>query len=427
MTARSPNGRFKAGARAIVAAGGVLLRIEVHGKNMFYRRRLRIRDIEQIIDSQTDETNSQLEGNGDIPLRATRGTVADLFGRKGATPSLAVHVHFGMAGAFAVYRGEEPETTATTRLRLETADSGPKLVAHLSAMTTTYGTPTKLYEPLRVKLGQDPLRKDADPERFVASCAAAAKPIGGVLMDQTVAAGVGNIYRTEVLYEAGIHPNQPANTLTRNEALKLWAVTVKQMQAGFRTGSIWGHKPGAACYGRSTSACGGKVKSWAMSGRTVFACAKKQRLAAKRPVAVAPAARAGLPSGKVVSAARAESRKRKTGEGLGVQHVALKEGRRHPRSGLGGCTAAAQGPRRRRARAGRTRLRARRRGQEAAHQDSDGQRLQPCSVSNPGSSFHHRFSGLLPGGLLPPSAERRLESARQSAMGDRRKLWGNHA
>lgn len=284
MAARSPNGRFRAGAQAIVAAGGVLLKVEVHGKNMFY-----------------------------------------FYGRKGASPSLVVRVHFGMAGAFAVYKGEEPEPTGTTRLRLETVDSGPKFTAHLSAMTTEHGTPAKLYEPLRAKLGQDPLRRDADPERFVASCATAKKPIGGVLMDQTVSAGVGNIYRTEVLYEAGIHPNQPANTLTRSEVLKLWALTVKQMQAGFRTGSIWGNKPGAACYGRSTSACGGKVKSWAMGGRTVFACAKRQRLSARRPVAVAPVAKAGLPSGKVVSAARAESRKRKTGEGLGVQHVALKD------------------------------------------------------------------------------------------------------
>ena len=51
-------------------------------------------------------------------------------------------------------------------------------------------------------------------------------------MDQSVCAGVGNIYRTEILYEAAIHPNQPANTLTRAEVLKLWNTAVKQMQAG---------------------------------------------------------------------------------------------------------------------------------------------------------------------------------------------------
>lgn len=36
MQAKSPNGRFKGGASAIMKCGGVLTRIEVHGKNMFY-------------------------------------------------------------------------------------------------------------------------------------------------------------------------------------------------------------------------------------------------------------------------------------------------------------------------------------------------------------------------------------------------------
>ena len=36
FVAKSPNGKFKAGAQGIMKAGGVLSRIEVHGKNMFY-------------------------------------------------------------------------------------------------------------------------------------------------------------------------------------------------------------------------------------------------------------------------------------------------------------------------------------------------------------------------------------------------------
>eukprot|EP00931_Biecheleriopsis_adriatica_P123238 TRINITY_DN98281_c0_g1_i1.p1 TRINITY_DN98281_c0_g1~~TRINITY_DN98281_c0_g1_i1.p1 ORF type:complete len:339 (-),score=68.41 TRINITY_DN98281_c0_g1_i1:20-1036(-) len=284
LAATSPNRRFKAGAQAIVKAGGVLLRIEVHGKNMFY-----------------------------------------FFGKKGSAPSVVVHIHFGMAGAFAVYKGDEPETTGNTRLRLETADRGTKLVAHLSAMTVVHGALSK-YSALAGKLGPDPLREDADPERVVANCASAKKPIGGVLMDQSLMAGVGNIYRTETLYEACIHPDQPANTLTRKEVLQLWNVIVKQMQAGFKTGSIWGKKPQSFCYGRSKSACGGKVKHWTMGGRTVYACSKRQRLDRSRPAVPSAVARAGTAHlGSIVSAVKAETKKRKSGEGLGVQHVALKD------------------------------------------------------------------------------------------------------
>eukprot|EP00933_Yihiella_yeosuensis_P078742 TRINITY_DN9056_c0_g2_i3.p1 TRINITY_DN9056_c0_g2~~TRINITY_DN9056_c0_g2_i3.p1 ORF type:complete len:364 (+),score=77.80 TRINITY_DN9056_c0_g2_i3:89-1180(+) len=285
MSAKSPNGKFKAGAEAIMKAGGVLLKIEIHGKNMFY-----------------------------------------FFGKKGAAPSLVVHIHFGMAGAFAVYKDEEPETTANTRLRLETKDGKTPLTAHLSAMTVVHGSPDTLYKSLVAKLGQDPLREDAKASEIVKFCAAAKKPIGGIMMDQSIFCGVGNIYRTEILYEAGIHPNQPANTLTQKEIMHIWALTVKQMQLGFKSGSIWGGKNGSFCYGRDKSVCGGKVTSWEMGGRTVYACAKKQRLEANRKPAIVAAVRAGTAHlGKMVSAVKAENKKRRTGEGLGVQHVALKD------------------------------------------------------------------------------------------------------
>ncbi|CAE7040009.1 nei1 [Symbiodinium natans] len=289
MAARSPNGRFRAGAQAIVKSGGVLLKIEVHGKNMFY-----------------------------------------FFGLPGKAPSLVVHVHFGLAGAFAVYTKEEPELSKSIRLRLETVDQkGPHMVAHLSAMVVKHGKPDSLYQSLVAKLGADPLREDADPESFASACAGAKKPIGTVLVDQAVCAGVGNIYRTEILYEAGIHPKQPANTLTRAEVLKLWNTAVKQMQAGYKSGSIWGAKAGAFCYGKTKSSCGGKVKHWSMGGRTVYACQKRQHLET-RPAPKAPKSPALRRSGTlhvdgVVSAVKAENKKRRTGEGLGVQHVALKD------------------------------------------------------------------------------------------------------
>jgi len=258
------------------------VKIEVHGKNMFY-----------------------------------------FFGNKGGGATLAVHIHFGMAGAFAVYKGEEPETTGNTRLRLEASGTA----AHLSAMTVVHGTPEQLYETIVKKLGPDPLREDADPERLVGSCATAKKPVGTLLMDQSCCAGVGNIYRTEALYEAAIHPNQPATTLSRVEVLNLWAVVVKQMQAGFKTGSIWGTKSSAFCYGCTKSACGGTVRSWSMGGRTVYACTKRQHFDAGRPaVATLGKVMSGTAHlGKMVPAVKAEQKKRKTGEGLGVQHVALKD------------------------------------------------------------------------------------------------------
>ena len=50
-------------------------------------------------------------------------------------------------------------------------------------------------------LGPDPLREDADAERLWNSIQNSKKPIGLVLMDQTLVAGLGNIYRAEVLFK----------------------------------------------------------------------------------------------------------------------------------------------------------------------------------------------------------------------------------
>ena len=94
--ATSPNGRFTDGAAAI--DGQPFQRIEAVGKNLF----------------------------------AFFGALAG--------PLVVVHVHFGMAGVWAVFNSnneEVPPTTKTTRLRLEHADSG--IVTHLSAMTVALG------------------------------------------------------------------------------------------------------------------------------------------------------------------------------------------------------------------------------------------------------------------------------------------------
>lgn len=50
-------------------------------------------------------------------------------------------------------------------------------------------------------MGPDPLREDADSDRLWRSIRKSKKPIGLVLMDQTLVAGLGNIYRAEVLFK----------------------------------------------------------------------------------------------------------------------------------------------------------------------------------------------------------------------------------
>ena len=60
---------------------------------------------------------------------------------------------------------------------------------------------TDYYKEKSGKLGPDPLRQDADGERLWEKMRKSKKPIGGILMDQTCVAGIGNIYRAEILFK----------------------------------------------------------------------------------------------------------------------------------------------------------------------------------------------------------------------------------
>ncbi|EGB07527.1 hypothetical protein AURANDRAFT_14007, partial [Aureococcus anophagefferens] len=192
---------------------------------------------------------------------------------------VCVHVHFGMAGNWAVFdAADEPETTATTRLRL----AGHGVVSHLSAMTVAHGTRDGLYAEKRRKLGEDPLRDDADPERLWGKVAASKKSIGALVMDQSCFTGPGNIYRAEILFKAGVHPDRPGNSLSRDEFDLIWHHTVELLKRGYATGSILTvDKEDERKYGQirryiynkaKCPKCGSRVVSWDIAARTAYAC-----------------------------------------------------------------------------------------------------------------------------------------------------------
>ena len=88
-----------------------------------------------------------------------------------------------------------------------------------------------LYEPERARehplisrLGPDPFSDDFTPEylKRVFDRKAAVK---GLLLDQSVVAGLGNIYVDEVLFAAGVHPTRKANTLRPTEIEVIWSAT----------------------------------------------------------------------------------------------------------------------------------------------------------------------------------------------------------
>ena len=88
-----------------------------------------------------------------------------------------------------------------------------------------------LYEPERVgehplisRLGPDPFSEDFSLE-YLRDALQRKAAVKGLLLDQSVVAGLGNIYVDEVLFAAGVHPTRKANTLDPEEVEKIHAAT----------------------------------------------------------------------------------------------------------------------------------------------------------------------------------------------------------
>src|SRR3712207_5025784 len=80
-----------------------------------------------------------------------------------------------------------------------------------------------LYEPEEVdkhplisRLGPDPFSQAFTPE-YLSGAFERRASVKGLLLDQSVVAGLGNIYVDEVLFAAGVHPARKANTLSPQE------------------------------------------------------------------------------------------------------------------------------------------------------------------------------------------------------------------
>lgn len=147
---------------------------------------------------------------------------------------LHLHIHLGLIGKMARHAAPVPDPVGQVRLRLEGAEvawdlSGP--------MFCRLVTPEEI-DAITSRLGPDPLRRDADPERFIDRVRRSPAPIGALLLDQSVVAGIGNVYRAEVLFLHGIDPRTPGRVLPGEQLRALWDELVLQLREGLRRNRI---------------------------------------------------------------------------------------------------------------------------------------------------------------------------------------------
>lgn len=207
---------------------------------------------------------------------------------------LDLHVHLGIYGRFTFGDVPPPEPVGQIRLRLVTTTGWADL---RGPMTCDVVNPPERAE-LEARLGDDPLRSDADGRRAWAKIHKSRAPLATLLMDQSVLAGVGNIFRAEVLFRGGIDPQLPGNRLTADQWAGLWDDLVALMAYGYAQGRIdtvrpehepeaMGRPPrvddhGGEVYvyrraGAPCLVCGDTVRTSDHGGRNLFWCPSCQR------------------------------------------------------------------------------------------------------------------------------------------------------
>src|SRR5665811_2460209 len=98
-------------------------------------------------------------------------------------------------------------------------------------------TPEKVDE-IQARLGPDPLRTDADPDFALRRIMRSTKPIAELLMDQAVLAGVGNVYRCEVLFRHRVDPFRPGREILSTTWQAIWEDLLVLMPLGVAFGQI---------------------------------------------------------------------------------------------------------------------------------------------------------------------------------------------
>lgn len=145
-----------------------------------------------------------------------------------------VHVHLGLFGKYASGRGAPPAPRGALRMRWVAGDEWTDLRGPTACEVLM---PDEV-DTILARLGPDPLAPRPDGRAACARIARSRAPIAGLLMDQQVLAGVGNVYRAEVLFRHRVPPYLPGRDLGVERWEAMWADLVTLMRAGLRSGRI---------------------------------------------------------------------------------------------------------------------------------------------------------------------------------------------
>jgi endonuclease-8 len=147
-----------------------------------------------------------------------------------------LNVHLGLVGKFSVMLRPQGQVPVKGQVRLRLLNHG--WVGDLRGPTVCAVVSPQKVHHIQARLGPDPLRRDADPDLALRRISRSARPIAELLMDQAVLAGVGNVYRCEVLFRHRVDPFRSGRQIRPATWLAIWDDLVALMPLGVAFGQI---------------------------------------------------------------------------------------------------------------------------------------------------------------------------------------------
>ena len=237
LTVSSPQGRFSEGA--ILLTGQLCLAVEAFGKHLLYRFK-----------------------NGNV-----------------------LHIHLGLFGRIRNRKLPLIEPRGAVRVRLVSDThivdiNGPTICRVLVGQEIL---------TLIDRIGPDVLRSDADPGLAFNKITKSKAPIGRLIMDQSVMAGIGNIYRSEILWRQAVHPETPGKAIDRQTFDRIWDDAKALLKIGVKYNAIItvdDTSPSKSRYRERVNIfakdncpkCKGAIRRFEINGRRTFVCETCQPL-----------------------------------------------------------------------------------------------------------------------------------------------------
>ncbi|MFW6056456.1 MAG: Fpg/Nei family DNA glycosylase [Chloroflexota bacterium] len=191
-------------------------------------------------------------------------------------------LHFGMTG-FLHYDSDLSQQPGHTKLALRFTSGGQLAYVNVRRLGEISYTNDRAAFIEEHELGPDALDDSLDRDTFIKSYKGRRGSVKGALMNQSIVAGIGNVYSDEILFQAGIDPRTNVNSLDEDTLGDIYGV----MRRVLRTAADHGGNPGelpddwllpvVQAGGETCPGCKGKIEKVKVSGRSAHYCPECQK------------------------------------------------------------------------------------------------------------------------------------------------------